>query len=44
MLNIKFKCGCGYNTNKIKDAIAHSDREGHTMEVAGQVKPGTSQA
>ena len=36
---VRFKCGCGYQTDSPLDAMVHSDEKYHILWAEGQVKP-----
>ena len=39
-VNIKYSCGCGYQTENIAEAVLHSDQNKHSLDVIGRiVKP-----
>jgi len=38
---INYNCGCGYHTQKLEEAIIHSNSKHHTITVLGTIKPET---
>ena len=39
-----YSCGCGYTTENEERALEHSQKEGHIMDVKGNVVPSGRQA
>lgn len=37
-LSVRFSCGCGFNCDRGKEAVGHSEQTGHTLTVSGVVK------
>ncbi len=38
--NVKFTCGCGFQTADMVLAVAHVVQKGHGMEATGRIIPG----
>lgn len=38
LVDIKYSCGCGWNTKNPVDAVNHVDKTGHTITIFGTVK------
>lgn len=36
-VSIKYGCGCGYRTDKLEEAIKHSDQDNHSLTVLGTI-------
>jgi len=36
-IDISFNCGCGFRTANLAEAILHSDKEGHSLDVVGRI-------
>jgi len=34
---VKFTCGCGYSTERLEEAVRHSDDKRHTMTASGVI-------
>jgi len=37
-VKVKFNCGCGYSTDKLEEAVKHSDKLKHTLTAHGTVE------
>ena len=37
-LRVKYTCGCGYSTDKLEEAIKHSDEKSHTLTATGTIE------
>lgn len=37
-IRIKYQCGCGYQTDKLEEAVKHSDGKKHTLTVLGEIR------
>lgn len=44
IVKVGYNCGCGYLTNKSKEAITHCRETGHTITVAGLISNPTKKA
>lgn len=36
-VNISYNCGCGFSTENLAEAVLHSDKENHTLDVVGRI-------
>ena len=39
--DIRYSCGCGFRTDKVEEAVKHSDERKHTLTVLGTIQPET---
>ena len=39
--SINYNCGCGYHTQKLEEAVSHSNSKNHIITVLGLIKPET---
>ena len=37
-VKVKYHCGCGYSTDKVEEAVKHSDEKGHTLTAGGTIE------
>lgn len=37
-IKIQYNCGCGYHTDKLEEAVKHSDAKKHSLTVQGEIK------
>jgi len=41
---VKFSCGCGFQTRDLLTAMAHADEKKHTLDVLGKIHPNEPKA
>lgn len=36
-VKVSFRCGCGYQTENIVEAVLHSDKNNHSLDAMGRI-------
>lgn len=36
-ITISYNCGCGFRTKNLAEAVAHSDKLNHSLDVVGKI-------
>ena len=36
-IRISYNCGCGFSSTNLAEAVLHSDRLNHTLDVVGRI-------
>jgi hypothetical protein len=36
-INIWYRCGCGFGTQNVVEAVIHSDKSQHSLDVVGRI-------
>ena len=36
-IRISYNCGCGFQSENIAEAVLHSDKESHSLDVVGKI-------